>query len=188
MSSIIRLLDGIHIQRLNALSMAVPGIPLALWWIYTSEDYIQYVAIPYIWVCICSYMYHMHCVRHEYMSPSWNPEYLRWDITAQQILAYATLLVVPSNAATITVLLVLFPLITGGNLKNEIQQEISLTCSALTIIFMGFHFSFKCGMCWILTVALYCLPTKYAGVLWHLGCQVSIHTAGVALLKMRSSR
>ena len=130
----------------------------------------------------------MHCVRHEYMSPSWNPEYLRWDITAQQILAYATLLVVPSNAATITVLLVLFPLITGGNLKNEIQQEISLTCSALTIIFMGFHFSFKCGMCWILTVALYCLPTKYAGVLWHLGCQVSIHTAGVALLKMRSSR
>jgi hypothetical protein len=176
-------LRNVHIQRLNALSMLVPGVSLALWWIRTSDDYIQYVAIPYIFVCICSFNYHNDYANNN--KP--NLRYLRYDITAQQILAYASLLVVPSNAITVTFLMMLFPIITTGNLNNEVESELVLGANILTIIIMGFHYSFKCGIYWILALGLFLAPTKYNGVLWHFACHLAIHTAGVDLLEMNAS-
>ena len=167
-----------HIQTLNALSMLIPGISLSLWWIFTSELYIQLVAIPYIFVCICSYIHHSYSAKYD----TFNPKTLRLDITSQQLLAYAALLVVPYNSITVMLMSMLTAVISIGDLGNDKEINVVLIANALTLILVGFHYSFRCGIYWALSLSLLYLPTKYTMVLWHFACHISIHTAGISLV------
>ena len=157
----------------------LPGIPLSLWWMATSDLYISYIGVPYIFMCTCAYTYHMNFARYGY-----DPRYLRLDITGQEILAYATLLAVPYSYASIMILLPLFVIVNTTDLRKNAESV--LVSHAMTILIVAAHYDIRCVLYWLVCMAIYKLPTRYSSVLWHIGTHITIHKTGTLLLLART--
>ena len=168
-------------QILNAISI-LPGIPLSIWWISTSELYIAIVGIPYIIMCTCSFIYHMN-----YAINGYDPKYLWLDLVGQQILAYASFSQIQYTLKSSLILILLSIIIHNANLNNPINANLALGAQALSILIVSLHYNIKTALYWLISFGCYLLPIKYSGVLWHIGIHLSMHQAGVSLLQIKNN-
>lgn len=116
-----------------------------------------------------------------------DAKYLRLDLTGQQILVYASFSQIQYTLRSTLILIILSIIIQKANLNNRIIAYLALGSQALSIIIVSFHYNIKTVLYWLITIGCYLLPTKYSGVLWHIGIHISMHQAGISLLQIKNT-